>query len=166
MLLSFSMTSRSVFSIPALFRPSKARPAGHGSIPDNSHHVFRSYLPFILVGHCNAQCGGYGGGRMPCSERSRIHFRSSGKAADALVFAVCMKNIAPPGEYLMSVGLVAYIPYKGIRPAYYTHNEWRTVSSITAQAGTEMPRIGRAFVNDKLPEFLTNLRQLFFFQFP
>lgn len=88
-----------------------------------------------------------------------------GKAADPFIFTVCIKNLLSSGEDLVSVSLMAHIPYDLVVGSIIDVME-RDRQLNNTEAGTEMSGVGADFVNDKLSEFITDPDQIKLAQLP
>ena len=51
---------------------------------------------------------------MAAGERVVFAFHGRGKGADAMQLAVGAELLAPPGEYLVPVGLMAHVPHDAV----------------------------------------------------
>ena len=78
---------------------------------------------------------------------------------NAMQFAVGAELLAAPGQNLMSVGLMPYIPHdavvRSIVHIVQSHSQFHGT-----QARCQVAGIDRQLVHDVAPEFFTNLRQL------
>ena len=78
---------------------------------------------------------------------------------NAMQFAVGAELLAAPGQNLMSVGLMPYIPHdavvRSIVHIVQSHSQFHGT-----QARCQVAGIDRQLVHDVTPEFFTDLRQL------
>ena len=86
---------------------------------------------------------------MTYAESVELALAALGKATDALVFAIGVKNLAATSEYFVAIGLVSYIPdelvLRSIKNIVKCHGKFHYT-----QAGTEMTRIIADHVNYEL----------------
>src|SRR5689334_20645272 len=85
-------------------------------------------------------------------------FRSLGEAGQPAIFAIGMELRPAAGKDLMSVCLVAYIPYKlivgGIKCPMQGHRQLHD-----AEAGAEVAAVDADYINDVLTQLGCNLGQ-------
>ena len=108
MSLSLSMTSRSVSITPALFMASNAMPADMAPSPMIA--TARRFSPVQLGRLRHAQRRRNRRAGMRRAEGVVFAFRAPRKAGDAAVHAQPGHALAPAGEDLVRVGLVAHVP--------------------------------------------------------
>ena len=80
----------------------------HGTVADDGHGV--AVFALLLGRHGHAQSGGNRGGRMRRAEGVVLAFAAPRKARQAAKLAQAVHAVAPPGQDLVRVSLVAHIP--------------------------------------------------------
>ena len=83
-------------------------------------------------------------------------FTAFGEATKPAVFAVGMKLLPAAGEYLMSVSLVAHIPYQLIIWCVQ-HIVQGDGQLYHAQAGAKMPAMNTYAIDNELPQLGADL---------
>ena len=112
MSLSFRITSRSTSMAPALFSASNAMPAVIAPSPITA--IARRVLALQLRrrppcrARAESRCR-----NAPC-RRCRIAFLAAREARDAAPHAQPLHRLAPAGEDLVPVGLVAHVPHEAV----------------------------------------------------
>ena len=82
--------------------------------------------------------------------------RALGKAAEAPVLAQGGKRVLTPGENLVDVGLVAYVPDKLV-PGHGKHLKRGMVSSTNFQVGGQMAAVFGGHLDQQVTDFLAQL---------
>ena len=83
----------------------------HGTIADDGYNLLVILATFLgCDGHTQCRRDGIGG--MSTGKGVVLALQRRGKWAQSMQLPVGGKQLPPPGEYLVSIGLVTHIPYK------------------------------------------------------
>ena len=88
----------------------------HRAVADDGHRL--AVLTLVLGGHGHAQRRGDAGGGMGRAEGVVLAFAALRKARQAAQLAQAAHAVAPAGEYLVRIGLVAHVPHQPVVRAY------------------------------------------------
>ena len=131
----------------------------HGTIADNGYNLLVILATFLgCDGHTQCRRDGIGG--MSTGESVVLALQRRGKWAQSMQFSVGGKLLPPPGEYLVSIGLVAHIPYKFVA--------WRVKHIVQghgnlngSQRRRKVSGVYGDLLDDVFAKFTTHLWQLF-----
>ena len=126
---------------------------GHRTIADDGDDV--GPLARQRVGHRHAKPGGNRSGRMRRAERIVFAFGAFGEAGQAATPAQGSDPVAPAGEYLMGIGLVADVPnypvirrIENIMQGNRELDHAQSRAEMTARYGDRVDRLSAQFVGD------------------
>ena len=131
----------------------------HRTVADDGNRL--PVLLAVQLGcHCHAQGGRNRRGGMPRAKRVVLTLATARETADAAVQAFGLELLLPPGQNLMGIRLVPYVPNDVVvRRVKHIMKRYREFHR--SQAGAQMPRIFGTIVYDFLPNLTAHLGQLF-----
>ena len=151
---------------PGVVEPFEGQSAGHRAVADDGHHLPLLAPQFGCLGHAEGRRDRHRGVTAPESVVFTLgHAR---KAADAVQPALGPEGFAAPGDDLVGIGLMAYVPDDPVLRGF--ENIMQRRSQLHGpEARSQVTRIDRAFVDDVAPQFVAIDAQLFrreLFQLP
>ncbi len=90
----------------------KGHAGGHGTVTDDGHGI--AVLAFDAGAHGHAERRRDAGGRMGRSESVELALRAARETTDATELAQRVHAVAPAGQDLVRVGLVAHVPHEAV----------------------------------------------------
>ena len=129
----------------------------HGAVADHRDGV--AVLAFLLRRNRHAECGRDRGGRVCGAEGVVLALAAAREAGNAVVLAQRVHALAPPGEDLVRVGLVANIPDDAVVRGV-EHIVQRDGQFYRTQVGRQMAAGARHRFDQEGAQFIAQLRQL------
>ena len=146
-----------------IVQPLECQAARHGAVTNDSHHL-AVMLQSFRANRKSKRCrNGIGG--MPRDKRIVTTLGRIRKTTDTLTLAIGIEYSATTCQDFVSIGLMPHIPDNtvGRRVKHIMQGNGKLDN---AQAGRQMPRVGRQLLNDKAAQLVTDLRQLVNRKFP
>ncbi len=135
----------------------------HGAVADHGDHVVG--LAAEVAGHRHAEPGRDRGRRMGGAERVVFALGALGEAGEPSAHAQRADAVAPAGEDLVRIGLVADVPDQAV-VGRVEHVMERDGELDHAEPGAEMAAGDRDRVDGLLPQFVRQLPQLLAIEAP
>ena len=136
----------------------KGHAARQRSVANDGHHAAVG-LAAQLRGNGHAQCCRHRGGRVPHAKGVVGAFEDIGESADAVIFTIGHKGVAPAGQNLVPVGLMAHVPDElvvgRVEHIVQSHRQLDH-----AEARPEVPGVAREGVDDEAAQLIAHLRKL------
>jgi hypothetical protein len=135
----------------------KCHARGQRSIADDCNH--RAVLPGVRGRHRHAQSCTHRGTRVPYPKGVVFAFAARRKRRKAAVLLDRVQTLAPPGQYLVRVGLMPHVPNEAVKRRV-EHIVERDGEFNRAETGGKMTAAGTDAMDQKLPQLAGQHRKL------